>query len=61
MVLLKLVLPWPHWQVVAVGSGKADDKGNVVKPTVSVGDVVLYQRYAGTEFQVRLQFVHSVS
>ena len=41
-------------QVAAVGSGKADDKGNVVKPTVSIGDVVLYQRYAGTEFEVSL-------
>lgn len=38
-------------KVLAVGSGKADDKGNVVKPTVNVDDIVLYSKYAGTEFQ----------
>ena len=38
---------------MAVGSGKADDKGNVVKPNVSVGDSVLYSPYAGTDFEVR--------
>ena len=43
-------------QVLAVGSGKADDKGKQVKPNLSVGDLVLYQRYAGTEFQVLPQF-----
>ncbi|KAK9804171.1 hypothetical protein WJX73_008285 [Symbiochloris irregularis] len=38
-------------KVLAVGSGKADDKGNVVKPNLSVGDLVLYQKFSGTEFQ----------
>lgn len=37
-----------------MGSGKADDKGNVVKPTVNVDDIVLYSKYAGTEFQVSM-------
>ena len=40
-------------QVVAVGSGKADDKGNVVKPSLSVNDSVLYSPYSGTDFEVR--------
>ena len=40
-------------QVVAVGSGKADDKGNVVKSSLSVGDTVLYSKYSGVEFEVR--------
>ncbi len=39
-------------QVVAVGSGKADDKGNVVKSSLSVGDTVLYSKYTGVEFEV---------
>lgn len=39
-------------QVVAVGSGKADDKGKTVKPSLSVGDTVLYSKYAGVEFEV---------
>ena len=41
-------------QVVAVGSGKADDKGNVVKSSLSVGDTVLYSKYSGVEFEVQL-------
>ena len=39
-------------QVVAVGSGKADEKGNVVKSSLSVGDTVLYSKYSGVEFEV---------
>ena len=40
-------------QVVAVGSGKADDDGNISKPNLSVGDTVLYSKYAGVEFEVK--------
>ena len=40
------------FQVKAVGSGKADDKGNVVKSSLSVGDTVLYSKYTGVEFEV---------
>ena len=46
----------PHlWQiclqVVAVGSGKGDDKGNIVKPNVEVNSTVMYSKYAGAEFE----------
>lgn len=37
-------------QVIAVGSGKEDDKGAIVKPNLNAGDRVLYSRYSGTEF-----------
>ncbi len=36
-------------KVVAVGKGKALDNGTVQKLEVSVGDVVLYGKYSGTE------------
>jgi len=35
--------------VLAVGPGRIDDKGNRVPLDVSVGDVVLYSKYGGTE------------
>ena len=35
--------------VVAVGPGRFDDKGDRVPVDVSVGDVVLYSKYGGTE------------
>lgn len=38
-------------QVIAVGSGKANEKGEVVRPTVSKGDTVLYQKYSGVDFE----------
>lgn len=38
--------------MVAVGSGKSDEKGNIVKPNLSVGNLVLYSKYAGVEFEV---------
>ncbi len=37
-------------QVIAVGSGKEDDKGVIVKPNLNKGDIVLYSKYSGTEF-----------
>ncbi len=36
-------------KVVAVGHGKVLDSGEVRKPEVKVGDVVLYGKYSGTE------------
>jgi chaperonin GroES len=39
-------------EVVAVGPGKTDDKGVVVKLELKVGDKVLYGKYAGTEVNV---------
>ena len=35
--------------VIAVGPGRIDDHGNRVPIDVSVGDVVLYSKYGGTE------------
>ena len=35
--------------VLAVGPGRIDDNGNRVPIDVSVGDVVLYSKYGGTE------------
>jgi chaperonin GroES len=36
-------------EVVAVGPGRFDDNGNRVPVDVTVGDVVLYSKYGGTE------------
>jgi chaperonin GroES len=38
-------------KIVAVGSGKVDDKGRVQPMSVKVGDEVLFSSYSGTEFQ----------
>ena len=35
--------------VIAVGPGRVDDNGNRVPLDVSVGDVVIYSKYGGTE------------
>lgn len=38
-------------QVVAVGSGRVDEKTEeLVKPNVAAGSTVLYSKYSGTEF-----------
>jgi chaperonin GroES len=36
-------------EVVAVGPGKTDEKGNVKTLELRIGDVVLFSSYAGTE------------
>ena len=36
-------------EVIAVGPGRVDDKGNRISVDVKVGDVVIYSRYGGTE------------
>ena len=36
-------------KVVALGTGKTDDKGNKVPFDVKVGDIVLTSKYGGTE------------
>ncbi|MDR2253509.1 MAG: co-chaperone GroES [Bifidobacteriaceae bacterium] len=36
-------------EVVAVGPGRIDDKGNRVPIDVAVGDKVIYSKYGGTE------------
>ncbi len=38
-------------KVVAIGTGKVDDKGNKVPFDVKVGDVVLTSKYGGTEIK----------
>ena len=39
-------------QVVAVGPGKVDDNGNRIALTVKKGDMVLFNKYAGTEVKL---------
>ena len=36
-------------EVIAVGPGRIDDKGNRVPLDIAVGDRVLYSKYGGTE------------
>jgi len=41
----------PCAQVIAVGSGRVDEKTQeIVKPNVEKGSTVLYSKYSGTEF-----------
>ncbi len=39
-------------QVVAVGPGKADENGNRLPLMVKKGDMVLFNKYAGTEVKL---------
>lgn len=39
-------------KVVAIGPGRFSDAGERVKPEVSVDDMVLYGKYAGTEVTI---------
>ncbi|PZO46187.1 MAG: co-chaperone GroES [Phormidesmis priestleyi] len=39
-------------EITAVGPGKVDDKGTRLSMDVSVGDKVLYSKYAGTEIKI---------
>jgi chaperonin GroES len=39
-------------EIVAVGPGKANDKGQRNEMTLKVGDKVLYGKYAGTEVTI---------
>lgn len=41
-----------EFQVIALGTGKNDDKGNKIPFDVKVGDIVLTSRYGGTEVKV---------
>ena len=38
-------------EVLAVGPGRIDDKGNRVPLDVNVGDIVIYSKYGGTEIK----------
>ena len=44
-------------KVVAVGTGRTTDSGNVVKMSVKVGDRVLYGKYSGSEITLNNQDV----
>jgi chaperonin GroES len=39
-------------KVIAVGNGTKNDKGEVIKLDVKVGDIVLYGKWAGTEVEI---------
>ncbi len=42
-------------QVMAVGAGATDDKGNQVKMIVKVGDKVMYKKWGGNEVKVNAE------
>jgi chaperonin GroES len=39
-------------EVIAVGEGRLDDKGNRIKPGVKKGDRVLFGKYSGSEIKL---------
>ena len=39
-------------EVIAVGTGKLDDKGERIPVDVKVGDVVIYGKYGGNEVKI---------
>ena len=39
-------------EVVAVGAGRFDEKGNRIPVDVSEGDIVLFSKYGGTEVKI---------
>ncbi len=39
-------------EVVAVGPGRLNDKGNRIEPAVKVGDRVLFSKYGGTDVKL---------
>jgi len=41
-----------EYKVIALGTGKLDDKGKKIPFDVKVGDIVLTSRYGGTEVKV---------
>ena len=38
-------------EVIAVGPGRVDDKGTRIPVDVSVGDIVIFSKYGGTELK----------
>ena len=38
-------------KIVAIGAGKLDENGKLIKMNVKVGDMVLYSKYGGTELK----------
>ncbi len=39
-------------KIVAAGPGERDDDGKRIPMEVKVGDIVVYQKYSGTEFKL---------
>jgi len=39
-------------EIIAVGSGARNDKGELIKPEVKVGDRVLFGKYSGTDVTI---------
>ncbi|WP_461208880.1 co-chaperone GroES [Desulfocurvus sp. DL9XJH121] len=39
-------------EIVAAGPGKTDDAGKKIKMSVKAGDLVLFNKYAGTEIKI---------
>lgn len=39
-------------EVVAVGPGKRDEEGNLIKMNISIGDKVVFGSYAGSEVKI---------
>jgi len=39
-------------EVVAVGKGRLNDKGDRIEPEVKTGDKVLFRKYSGTEISI---------
>ena len=39
-------------KVVAVGSGRRDEKGNKILMEVKAGDIVMYKKWGGTDIKV---------
>jgi len=39
-------------EVVAVGEGKRNDKGDRIPMDIKVGDIVIYAKYGGTEIKL---------
>ena len=39
-------------EVIAVGPGRVDDKGNRVPMEIAVGDVIVYAKYSGNEIKI---------
>lgn len=42
-------------EVMAVGAGGVDEKGNVIKMTIKVGQKVMYKKWGGNEVKVNGQ------
>jgi chaperonin GroES len=38
--------------VIAVGNGRVNDKGEVIKLDVKVGDVILFEKYGGEDLTI---------